>query len=98
MTAYTLLVNPACGGGRGAAAAESVARILRDAGHDVTVTPTPGPEGTPGLVDEAVARGDVLVMVGGDGTLSSVAGTMPSVPPRPRCSCPAHRKRWTCSR
>ena len=74
MTSYTLLVNPACGGGAGAAAAESVARALRDGRHDVTVTPTPGLAGTHGLVDAAVARGDVLVVVGGDGTLSSVAG------------------------
>jgi diacylglycerol kinase (ATP) len=74
VTGYTLLVNPVCGGGRGAAAAETVARILRDAGHDVTVTPTPGVAGTHDLADDAVSRGDVLVMVGGDGTLSSVAG------------------------
>ena len=74
MTAYTLLVNPVCGGGSGAVAAESVARALRDAGHDVTVTLTPGVRGTHDLVDHAVARGDVIVLVGGDGTLSSVAG------------------------
>src|SRR5580704_1081223 len=74
VTAYTLLVNPVCGGGSGAVAAESVARTLRDAGHDVTVTLTPGVRGTHDLVDQAVARGDVIVLVGGDGTLSSVAG------------------------
>ena len=74
MTTYTLLVNPVSGGGSGATAAESVARTLRDAGHDVTVAPTPGLAGTHDLVDHAVARGDVLVLVGGDGTLSSVAG------------------------
>lgn len=74
MTAYTLLVNPVCGGGTGAAAAETVARTLRDAGHEVTTTLTPAVGGTHDLVDTAVARGDVLVLVGGDGTLSSVAG------------------------
>jgi len=74
LTGYSLLVNPACGGGTGAAAAESVARILRAAGHDVAVTPTPGVRETHGLVDDAVGRGDVVVLVGGDGTLSSVAG------------------------
>jgi YegS/Rv2252/BmrU family lipid kinase len=74
MTGYTLLVNPVCGGGSGATTAETVARTLRDAGHDVTVTPTPGVAGTHDLVDNAVAQGDVLVLVGGDGTLSSVAG------------------------
>jgi YegS/Rv2252/BmrU family lipid kinase len=74
MTGYTLLVNPVCGGGAGAAAAESVGRTLRDAGQDVTITPTPGMRGTHDLVDRVVARGDVIVLVGGDGTLSSVAG------------------------
>jgi len=74
MTGYTLLVNQVSGAGSGAVAAESVARTLRDAGHDVTVTPTPGVRGTPDLVDNAVARGDVIVLVGGDGTLSSIAG------------------------
>lgn len=74
MTGYTLLVNPVCGGGWGAAAAESVGRTLRDAGQDVTITPTPGTRGTHDLVDRAAARGDVIVLVGGDGTLSSVAG------------------------
>ena len=75
MTGYRLLVNPVCGGGKGAvAAAESVARALRNAGHDVTITLTPGVRGTHDLVDEAAARGDVIVLVGGDGTLSSVAG------------------------
>ena len=75
MTGYTVLVNPVCGGGSGAVAAESVARTLRDAGgHDVTITPTPGVRETHDLVDNAVARGDVIVLVGGDGTLSSLAG------------------------
>jgi diacylglycerol kinase (ATP) len=74
MTGYTLLVNPVCGGGAGAAAAEQVARILRDGAHDVTVTATPGVRGTLDVVQDAVARGDVIVLVGGDGTLSSLAG------------------------
>ena len=74
MTGYTLLVNPVCGGGSGPAAAAAVARTLRDAGHDVTVTPTPGVPETHDLIDSAVARGDVIVLVGGDGTLSSLAG------------------------
>jgi diacylglycerol kinase (ATP) len=74
MTGYTLLVNPVSGGGAGAAAAESVGRTLRDAGQDVTITTTPGMRGTHDLVDRVAARGDVIVLVGGDGTLSSVAG------------------------
>lgn len=74
MTGYTLLVNPASGGGSGAVAAESVARTLREAGHDVTITPTPGPRAARDLVDRAADRGDVIVLVGGDGTLSSLVG------------------------
>ena len=74
MTGYTLLVNPACGGGSGAVAAESVAQTLRGAGHDVKVSPTPSVRGTLDLVDDAAARSDVIVLVGGDGTLSSLAG------------------------
>jgi diacylglycerol kinase (ATP) len=74
LTSYTLLVNPVCGGGAGAAAAEIVARTLRDAGHDVTVTATTGAREAHDLVDAAVARGDVIAAVGGDGTISSVAG------------------------
>jgi YegS/Rv2252/BmrU family lipid kinase len=74
MTGYTLLVNPASGGGSGAAVAASVARTLRDAGHDVVSTPVRGVRETLDLVDDAVARGDVIVSVGGDGMLSSLAG------------------------
>lgn len=74
MSGYTLLVNPAAGGGSGAAVAASVARTLREAGHDVVSTPVREVRETLDLVDDAVARGDVIVSVGGDGMLSSLAG------------------------
>ena len=51
-----------------------MARLLRDAGATVEVTYSPGPLATLDLVRAAVARGDVVVAVGGDGMLSSVAG------------------------
>jgi diacylglycerol kinase family enzyme len=51
-----------------------VARILRDAGATVEVTHSPGPRATLDLVDAAVAAGHVVVSVGGDGMLSSLAG------------------------
>src|SRR3546814_7293148 len=51
-----------------------VARILRDAGAVVDVTYSPGPKATLDLVAGAVERGDVVVSVGGDGMLSSIAG------------------------
>lgn len=71
---FTFLVNPASGGGAAAGAVVPVARLLREAGATVDVTYSPGAHAMPGLVDEAVDRGDVVVSVGGDGMLSSLAG------------------------
>jgi YegS/Rv2252/BmrU family lipid kinase len=68
-----LLVNPRAGGA--AAAASAAARaVLADAGHAVEVAPCGDLDGTRTTVTEACARGDVVVAVGGDGTVSSVAG------------------------
>jgi diacylglycerol kinase (ATP) len=53
-----------------------VARILRDAGAAVEVTYSPGPVACAELAAEASARGDVVVAVGGDGMLSSVASAV----------------------
>jgi len=72
--AFTFLVNPTSGGGAAPGAVVPVARLLRDAGARVEVTYSPGPQATMALVDQAVARGDVVVSVGGDGMLSSLAG------------------------
>jgi len=74
VTGYSFLVNPLSGGGAAPAAVVPVARILRDAGADVEVTYSPGPKASADLVAGAVARGDVVVSVGGDGMLSSIAG------------------------
>jgi len=71
---FTLLVNPVSGAGAGPGAVVPVARLLREAGARVDVSYTTGPHEVPGLVDAAVDRGDVVVSVGGDGMLSSVAG------------------------
>jgi YegS/Rv2252/BmrU family lipid kinase len=71
---FTFLVNPTSGGGAAPAAVVPVARILRDAGAPVDVTYSPGPLAMGALVTAAVARGDVVVSVGGDGMLSSLAG------------------------
>lgn len=71
---FTFLINPLSGGGAAPAAVVPVARILRDAGASVEVTYSPGPRATPDLVDTAVERGDIVVSVGGDGMLSSLAG------------------------
>ncbi len=73
---FTFLVNPASGGGAALGAVLPVSRLLRDAGARVDVTYSPGPQAMLGLVEEAVVRGDVVVSVGGDGMLSSLAGAV----------------------
>jgi YegS/Rv2252/BmrU family lipid kinase len=71
---FSFLVNPASGGGAAPAAVVPVARLLREGGASVDVTYSPGPRAMGALVSEAVARGDVVISVGGDGMLSSLAG------------------------
>jgi len=71
---FTFLVNPASGGGAAPAAVIPVAHVLREAGATVDVTYSPGPLAMGALVAAAVERGDVVVSVGGDGMLSSLAG------------------------
>lgn len=73
MRSFTFLVNPLSGGGAAPAAVVPVARRLRDAGAAVEVIYCPGPEATADLVRGAIERGDVVVAVGGDGMVSSVA-------------------------
>ncbi len=73
---FTFLVNPASGGGAAPEAVVPVARLLRDAGATVEVTYSPGPKAMGGLVAAALARDDVVVSVGGDGMLSSLAGAV----------------------
>lgn len=74
--AFSFLVNPASGGGAAPDAVVPVARLLREAGAVVDVTYSPGPRAMGDLVTAAIARGDVVVSVGGDGMLSSVAGSV----------------------
>ena len=73
-SSFTFLVNPASGGGAAPEAVVPVARLLRDAGAGVEVTYSPGPHAMQSLVAAALGRGDVVVSVGGDGMLSSLAG------------------------
>jgi YegS/Rv2252/BmrU family lipid kinase len=73
---FAFLVNPASGGGAAPAAVVPVARILREAGSSVDVTYSPGPAACRALVAQAVARGDVVVAVGGDGMVASLAGAV----------------------
>ena len=73
---FTFLVNPAAGGGAAPEAVVPVARLLREAGARVEVTYSPGPLAMAALVAAAVGRGDVVVSVGGDGMLASLAGAV----------------------
>lgn len=71
---FAFLVNRTSGSGTGPGAAIPVARLLRDAGATVEVSYSPGPRATLELINHAVANGRVVVSVGGDGMLSSIAG------------------------
>jgi len=72
MRSFSFLVNPTAGGGAAPAAVLPVSRLLREAGATVDVTYSPGPRAMHELVGAAVARGDVVVSVGGDGMLASL--------------------------
>ena len=74
MRSFTFLVNPLSGGGAAPEAVVPVARLLRDAGATVEVTYSPGIKAAQDLVSAGIDRGDVIVAVGGDGMLSSMAG------------------------
>lgn len=73
---FGFLVNPAAGGGTAGEAVVPLARRLREAGADVSVTYTTSVDETPQLVARTVAEGRIVVAVGGDGMLSSVAGAV----------------------
>lgn len=73
---FAFLVNPSSGGGAAPKVVVPLARVLREAGASVDVTYTTSAAETPDLVAGAVADGAVVVSVGGDGMLSSVAGAV----------------------
>jgi diacylglycerol kinase (ATP) len=73
---FGFLVNPAAGGGTAGEAVVPLARRLREAGAEVAVTYTSSPRQMPDLVRQTVDAGHVVVSVGGDGMVSSVAGSV----------------------
>lgn len=73
---FTFLVNPSSGGGSAPKVVVPLTRALREAGAAVEVTYTTSVAETPALVAAAVDAGAVVVAVGGDGMLSSVAGSV----------------------
>lgn len=73
---FAFLVNPSSGGGSAPKVVVPLTRALREAGAAVEVTYTTSVAETPALVSAAVDAGAVVVAVGGDGMLSSVAGSV----------------------
>lgn len=73
---FHLLINPAAGEGKSVAAGSSVATLLRESGAPVTVTHTVSVPHARSLAADAAARGAVVVAVGGDGTVASLASTL----------------------
>lgn len=73
---FAFLVNPSSGGGAAPRVVVPLARALREAGAAVEVTYTTSAAETPALVASAVGADAVVVSVGGDGMLSSVAGAV----------------------
>ena len=76
MRSFHFLVNPVSGGGKAPAAVLPVARLLRDAGADVEVTYSRGPDECAALVAGSAAAGRVVVAAGGDGMVSSLVGAV----------------------
>ena len=69
----SVLVNPASGKGRGAAAAGAAVQRLRELGAEVSVREGDSAQSTRSHAASAVSeRPDALVVVGGDGTLASL--------------------------
>ena len=77
-----LIVNPIAGRGRGIRAAADATRVLREHGWSVEVTQTSAPGHATELGSAAAAEADVVVSVGGDGTLSeTLSGLLTSKTP-----------------
>lgn len=72
---HALLVNPRAGGAAEAAATAAGA-VLEAAGREVLVVRCDDLPSTRSAVSAACARGDVVVAVGGDGTVSSIAAAV----------------------
>jgi len=76
MSTFELIVNPASGGGSASAQGVAVAGLLREAGAQTNLTYSKGEVHTRELAREIAQRGDVVVAVGGDGMVRSVAGAV----------------------
>ena len=72
--AWTAVMNPAAGRGRGRARLPRVADALADAGLDLEVELSADPDHLVTLARDAFARGRGVVACGGDGTVCALAG------------------------
>ena len=78
MSEFLFVVNPISGGGEAPGAAAAVATLLRGRGHDVRIETTQSADEVAPIVAEATTAGGVVVSVGGDGMLASLAGVVSS--------------------
>ena len=74
MTSFSILVNPKAGKSTASARGEAVAGLLRTAGSEVRVSVTANSGEARRFAAEAVGRDEVVVVVGGDGTIGAIAG------------------------
>jgi diacylglycerol kinase (ATP) len=71
-----VIFNPSAGGGRGTTVAPTVQRSLMKRGLDVELHPTQGPRDATSLARRLATDADVIVAVGGDGTINEVVNGM----------------------
>ncbi|MGN6415131.1 diacylglycerol/lipid kinase family protein [Flexivirga sp.] len=76
MRSFHVIANPLSGGGRAVHIARDVAANLGDAGGTVRITFSPGIEVAESLIRDTAAAGEICVLVGGDGMVSSMAGPL----------------------
>lgn len=75
MRSFTAVVNPAAGGAP-AARLIPVARLLREAGAQVSVEHSRSLEHAADLARNAVGKGEVVIAAGGDGMVGGLAGAL----------------------
>ena len=73
MSRIRLIANPFSGTPQGRLGPEGVAEEIRSAGHDVEITLTEGPKHATELAATGAATCDMVVALGGDGTVHEVA-------------------------
>lgn len=71
---FHLVINPASGGGTAADVGVALAKGLRAVGATLSLTYSSSEEQSRQVVSDVVARGEVVVAVGGDGMVNSIAG------------------------